>query len=136
MNPRNTVYLGEVHDPENLQISRIFKMADICSIPGHVGLGLNQALFFGLPVVTEEGRQPPEICYLKPGRNGFIVPEDDLVALRERILYLADNDDIRAQFSANARNDVLEHASVEGMCEGFLKCVEYLNTKRLRSIRR
>jgi glycosyltransferase involved in cell wall biosynthesis len=49
MNPANTRYFGEVHDPDNRQISRIFKMADICSIPGHVGLGLNQAFFWGLP---------------------------------------------------------------------------------------
>jgi glycosyltransferase involved in cell wall biosynthesis len=126
INPKNTIYLGEVHDAENIQISRIFKMADICSIPGHVGLGINQAFFFGLPMVTEEGRQPPEICYLKPGRNGFIVPEDDVVALRERILYLADNDEARARFSANARQDILDHASIENMFGGFLKCVESL----------
>jgi len=129
MNPKNTVYLGEVQDPENIQISRIFKMADICSIPGHVGLGLNQALFFGLPVVTEEGRQPPEICYLKPGRNGFIVPEGDVAALRERILFLADNDGTRAQFSADAREGILAQASIQGMFKGFLGCAGYLLRK-------
>ena len=57
-------------------------MADVFAIPGHVGLGLNQAFYFGLPVVTEEGKHPPEIAYLKPGRNGFMVPENDLAALR------------------------------------------------------
>src|SRR5262249_53130942 len=88
MNSRNTVYLGEVHDPNNLQISKLCKMADICAIPGHVGLGLNQAFYWGLPVITEEDNHPPEILYLKPGRNGFIVPRNDLSALRERILYL------------------------------------------------
>src|ERR1039458_6778847 len=74
MNPQTTMYLGEVHDPQNLQISRVFKMADVCAIPGHVGLGLNQAFYFGLPVVTEEGKHPPEIANLKHGRNGFIGP--------------------------------------------------------------
>lgn len=126
INPKNTIYLGEVHDPQNLQISRIFKMADICSIPGHVGLGINQAFYFGLPMVTEEGKQPPEIGYLRPGRNGFMVPEDDVDALREKILFLADNDEARAQFSAHARKDILDHASVESMFEGFLKCVDSL----------
>jgi len=133
MNPKNAVYLGEVHDPENMHISRIFKMSDICSIPGHVGLGLNQALFFGLPVVTEEGKQPPEICYLQHGRNGFIVPQDDVAALRDRILYLADNDGVRAEFSTHAKDDILRHASIEGMFEGFLRCAEYLNSQRLGS---
>jgi glycosyltransferase involved in cell wall biosynthesis len=91
INPRTTIYLGEVHDAQNVQISKIFTMSDVCVIPGHVGLGLNQAFYFGLPVVTEEGKHPPEIAYLKPGRNGFIVPQDDLAQLKEKIFYLLEN---------------------------------------------
>jgi len=132
INPRNTRYLGEVHDPQNLQINRIFKMADICSIPGHVGLGLNQAFFWGLPMVTEHGKQPPEIDYLQDGRNGYIVPEDDVAALRERILFLANNDEERARLSGNARNDILSRASIEGMFSGFLACANFLTRERSR----
>jgi glycosyltransferase involved in cell wall biosynthesis len=127
MNPVNTRYLGEVHDPQNCQISRIFKMADICSIPGHVGLGLNQAFFWGLPVVTEHGKQPPEIEYLRDGENGFIVPEDDRAALRDRLLLLIDNDAERRRMSANARRDILAEASIGGMFDGFLSCVRYIS---------
>ncbi len=126
INPQTTVYLGEVHDPQNLQISRIFKMADVFAIPGHVGLGLNQAFYFGLPVVTEEGKHPPEIAYLKPGRNGFMVPENDLAALQARIFELLDNDTLRAEFSRNARHDILSEASTEGMYKGFRDCLEFL----------
>jgi glycosyltransferase involved in cell wall biosynthesis len=127
MNPRNTKYLGEVHDPEHRQISRIFKMADICSIPGHVGLGLNQAFFWGLPMVTEEGNQPPEIEYLHNDDNGFIVSEDDREALKERLLFLIDNDEERRRMSANARASILSTASIEGMFNGFLSCVQHLS---------
>ncbi|HVO63561.1 MAG TPA: glycosyltransferase [Terriglobales bacterium] len=127
MKPTNTYYLGEVHDPENRQISRIFKIADICSIPGHVGLGLNQAFFWGLPMVTEHGKQPPEIEYLHDGENGFIVPEDDRRALRDRLLLLLDDDRERQRMSSNARRDILTHASIEGMFEGFLSCVQHIS---------
>lgn len=127
MNPANTIYLGEVHDPENRQISRIFKMADVCSIPGHVGLGLNQAFFWGLPVVTEQGKQPPEIEYLHDGENGFIVPENDRIALRDRLFFLIDNDGERRRMSANARRDILQEASIETMFDGFLSCMEYIS---------
>jgi len=130
MNPQTTLYLGEVHDPKNLQISRIFTMADVCAIPGHVGLGLNQAFYFGLPVVTEEGKHPPEIASLKPGRNGFIVPENDLTQLKEKLFMLLDNDGMRQEFSRNARADILQNASVDGMYRGFLDCVRYMNGKR------
>ena len=135
MNTLNTIYLGEVHDERNVGISKILKMADICVIPGHVGLGLNQAFFWGLPVITEEDKHPPEIAYLKPGRNGFIVPRNDLNALRDRIEYLLDHDDIRGEFSRNAHKDILEEASIEGMFSGFSKCVHYLMQGQGRSKR-
>jgi len=64
INPSNTTYLGEIHDPQNVKISKIFSMSDIFCIPGHVGLGLNQAMYWGLPTVTEKGKQPPEFITL------------------------------------------------------------------------
>ena len=39
----NIMYLGEIHDPQNLRISKLFRLADVFCIPGDVGLGLNQA---------------------------------------------------------------------------------------------
>lgn len=126
INPKTTRYLGEVHDPENRAISRIFKMADVCAIPGHVGLGLNQAFYFGLPVVTEEGNHPPEIAYLKSGRNGLMVPEGDLPALRRAIVELLDNNLLREEFSRNARNDILTEASTDRMFQGFGDCLHYI----------
>ena len=84
----NIVYLGEIHDPRNIKISKIFKMADLFSIPGHVGLALNQAFYWGLPVITEEGSQPPEINYLISGRNGFVVPHNDLTRLQGRRYFI------------------------------------------------
>ena len=130
MNPKNTIYLGEVHDPENHRISRIFKMADICSIPGHVGLGINQAFFWGLPMVTEQGKQPPEIDYLRDCENGFIVPEDDREALRDRLLFLINNDAELMRMSDNARRDIVKNASIEDMFNGFLSCAEHISRRK------
>ena len=130
LNPRNTRYLGEVQDAQNLGISKLCKMADVCAIPGHVGLGLNQAFYWGLPVVTEECNHPPEIGYLRHGRNGFIVPDGDLDGLQERLLYLLDNDRVRAEFSRHAREDILANASIEGMYSGFKSCVDYLMSRQ------
>jgi len=126
MNRENTIYLGEVHDPENVQISKIFKMADVFCIPGHIGLGINQAFYFELPVVTEDGGQPPEINYLISGRNGYLVPENDLDELKKKILYLVENENIRKAFGENAKKDILEFGSVENMFSGFLNCLRSL----------
>jgi glycosyltransferase involved in cell wall biosynthesis len=128
LNASNTMYLGEVHDPKDIRISKLFKMADVFSIPGHVGLGLNQAFYWGLPVVTEDCAQPPEIHYLVNGRNGFIVPNDDRTELKRRILELLEDDRKRSEFSSNARHDITTSASIDGMFQGFRACVESLTT--------
>lgn len=126
MNPRNTLYLGEVHDEKHEKISQIFKLADIFGMPGHVGLGLNQAFHWGLPVVTEAGKQPPEVGYLVDGRNGFMVGENDVSALKSRIQLLLENDELRRQMSRNAREDIQVHASIDGMYAGFKACVDHM----------
>lgn len=130
VNPENTRVMGAVHDSKNLMISKLFKLADIYAVPGHVGLGINQAFYWGLPVITENCNQPPEIQYLISGRNGYIVPDHDIDALRSKIFYLLDNDEIRAEFSRNAREDILAKASIEGMFQSFYDAVESAVSQR------
>jgi glycosyltransferase involved in cell wall biosynthesis len=132
INSKNSRFLGQVHDPQNLQISKVFKAADIFVVPGHVGLGVNQAFYWGLPVITEDCLQPPEIQHLKNGRNGFIVRDNDLVELKEKMLCLLDNDLLRQEFSTHAREDILREASIEGMFDGFRKAVEFACQTQLR----
>lgn len=122
----NIRYLGEIFDSQNVQVSKLFKMADLFCIPGDVGLGLNEAFYWGLPVVTEDGLQPPEIHYLTPGRSGFIVPENNVEELRGKILLLLRNDHMRAEFARHAREDILREASIERMFSGFLECANSL----------
>ena len=130
MNPENTLYLGEIHDPGNVGISRLFRMSDVFLMPGHVGLSLNQAFYWGLPVVTEEGNQPPEIHLLEDGRNGCLVPDGDLDALTDRVVRLLDDDAERRRLGRNAREDLLKKASIEGMFEGFLANIRRIEDGR------
>ena len=127
INPKNTIYLGEIHDPEQVMISRIFKMSDLFVIPGHIGLGINQANFWGLPVITEEGKQPPEIQYLIDGVNGYIVKENDIVSLKEKMISLLENDNLRLKFSDESRKNIMKNGSTESMFGGFLESVKKLD---------
>jgi glycosyltransferase involved in cell wall biosynthesis len=127
---KNVIHLGEIHDPDGVKISKIFKLSDLFVIPGDVGLGMNQAFYWGLPVVTEAGLQPPEIHYLTEGRNGFIVPENDTAALKEKMLLLLRDDALRARFSAAARQDIMREASIERMFSGFRDCVTALTNPK------
>lgn len=129
---RNIKYMGPLFDPDNLRVSKLFKMSDLFSIPGDVGLGLNEAFYWGLPVVTEAGLQPPEIHYLVSGRNGYIVPENNLEELKQKLLTLLRDDTLRSQFSANARQDILREANIEIMFQGFLDCITAVISGRLK----
>lgn len=119
----NILYLGEIFDPKNERMSKIFKASDVFCIPGNVGLGLNEAFHWGLPVVTEDVPQAPEIHYLTHGRNGFVVPENDVGSLRDKLLLLLRNDTLRAEFSRAAQEDIARDASIENMFSGFSRCV-------------
>jgi glycosyltransferase involved in cell wall biosynthesis len=127
MNRKNTIYVGALHDPDDRQVNRLFRAADVFVVPGHVGLGLNQAFYWGLPVVTEMGNQPPEIHLLKSGRNGFIVPNGDITQLKEKVLSILGDDQLREELSKNAREDLDLEASTEGMFQGFLKAVKMVS---------
>lgn len=117
-------YLGEIYDTE--QINRIFKMADVFSIPGKMGLGINQAMYWGLPVVTEQVLHSPEIAYLKNEVNGFIVAKGDIQALAEKINFLLSSREIYDQFSKAAQREVERNATVEKMCSGFVQAIDYV----------
>lgn len=130
MNSDNTMYLGEVHDAQDRAISQLFSIADVYAVPGHVGLGLNQAFFWKVPVVTEDCNQPPEIEYLKPGWNGIIVPNNDRESFTNALFSLLDDDQLRAEYGAQARDTILREASIENMFAGFRDCVEYLVRRR------
>jgi glycosyltransferase involved in cell wall biosynthesis len=125
-------YMGALFDTANLQVSKLFKMADVFCIPGDVGLGLNEAFHWGLPVVTEAVRQSPEINYLTPERNGFIVPENDIVALKSKLLLLLHDDALRAEFSRRAKADIESEASIERMFRGFRDCLDAIGSGELR----
>jgi len=120
----NIMHLGPVYDPK--AVNRVFKMADVFSIPGKVGLGLNQAFFWGLPIVTEDVRHSPEIVYAKDGVNGFIVEKHNPRMLAEKINLLLSSDELYRQFSDAARHEIRTNANIDKMCDGFIKAIEFL----------
>lgn len=118
----NIIYLGPLYK-EN-EINSLFKLSDVFSIPGANGLGLNQALYWGLPVVTMEGWHGPEVYYLKDGYNGFLT-KPTVQDLEEKIFYLLKNEEVLASFSENARKTMAEEGHIKSMFLGFKKAVEY-----------
>ena len=98
-------------------MAEIFSMADLYCVPGALGLGIVEAFYWGLPVVTMAVNHGPEAYYLREGHNSLIAK--DIKELELMILDILFNDEKRALFSGNARRVYFEEATLDKMFEGF-----------------
>lgn len=71
-------------------LARALRVASAVVIPGYVGLAITHAFAHGIPMITREGKHPPEFKYLLPGENGLILPKDATGFFRGLDDYLAD----------------------------------------------
>ncbi len=112
---KNIHYLGPVYD--KYKMAEIFSIADIYCIPGALGLGINEALYWGLPVLTMAGKHGPEAYFLRNGINSLIAKDSlELEQMIHDILY---DDQKRLLFSENAKRIFNEELTLEKMFEGF-----------------
>ena len=118
----NIYIVGPVYGEDAISL---LGACDLYCLPGHVGLSIVDAFYCGLPMITEDVDHAPEICYLKNGINGFIVPKGDIRALMSKIKLLLTDDTLRKSFSEAARNEVQTNAHVKTMCRGFQQALSY-----------
>jgi glycosyltransferase involved in cell wall biosynthesis len=116
--------MGPLYDRS---VADLLGAADVYCMPGHVGLGIVDAMFFGLPFVTEDVDHAPEIMYLRDGVNGYKVPPGDIEQLAARIGGLLADEQLRARFSAAARETIERDASLERMFGGFAAALRYVS---------
>lgn len=119
----NIRYWGAIYDP--LKIAEIYSLSDLFCMPGPIGLAINHAFYYGLPVVTEEGEHGPEITYLEHGKNGFLYKKNDIEDLETKVLYLLEAPGEYNRFSKNAKETIETEASIENMMGAFVDAVKY-----------
>jgi glycosyltransferase involved in cell wall biosynthesis len=114
-------YLGEIYNKNDL--ARIYWISDVFCIPGANGLGLNEAMFWGLPCLTlEKELHGPEIWYLKNGENGYIL--NDLKELNDAILKLYKGKDLLKKLSKKSRDHILSKGHINNMYNGFKEIIK------------
>lgn len=117
----NVYYLGEIYGDERLDI---LSACDVYCLPGAIGLSIVDAFHCGLPIVTEEGGESPELMYLKPGKNGFLVPRGDSIQLAAKLTLLMDDNNLRNKFSEAARHEIDTNGHIDTMCSGFYDALQ------------
>jgi len=114
--------LGPIYGDEALDL---LAAADVFCLPGAVGLSIVDAFYCGLPLVTEEGDESPELMYLKNGLNGFVVPRGDVAALSAKLSLLLEDDGLRKDFSLAARHEIMTTGHIDKMCRGFRDALRF-----------
>lgn len=123
---RNCIYLGNIPD---WQKSALYLFSsDIMIIPGAVGLAVNHAFCFGLPVITsaQEKTGPfhgPEISYIKNNYNGMII-DSNIESYEVAILNILKN---KKSFYQNSKKFAEKNLSSDLMVNGFIKAIKYVN---------
>jgi glycosyltransferase involved in cell wall biosynthesis len=107
------------------ELADVLLSSDVYCMPGHVGLGIVDAMHSGLPFVTEDVDHAPEIVYLKHGVNGFMVPAGDITALAEKLQLLLEDEELRSAMGRAARATIASDATIEGMCVGFVEALRH-----------
>lgn len=115
--------LGPIYGEERLEL---LAAADLFCLPRAVGLGIVDAFHCGVPLVTEEGDETPEIMYLKNGVNGFIIPKGDVCQLAEKLALLLDDPALRARFSDAAKAEINTNGHIDRMCKGFADALHFV----------
>lgn len=111
----------------------LLSSCDVFCIPGAIGLSIVDAMYCGLPVVTERLDHGPEIMYFQEGETGFMVEKGDCRALADRLKQLLENDQLRHQFSRRAREEINTNGHIDNLCKGVLQSLDHLtNSQSIR----
>jgi glycosyltransferase involved in cell wall biosynthesis len=116
----SVVCVGAVYGED--AIAPLFLMARVLLHPVKIGLGLNHAMAYGVPVVTFDGptQHSPEFEALQHGANGLLAPWGDVEGLADLAARLLQHQELASRLGAGARRTMREEYRLERMVDGFL----------------
>lgn len=117
----NVVVLGPTFDRD---LAVLLRASSLVLVPAWVGLVVTDCFAAGVPLIGSASRpHPPEVSYLRSGRNGLLVEDGgDPARYASAIADLLEDDERRAELAEGALQD-REHFSAEGMAARFAEGV-------------
>lgn len=121
-----THFYGSVSDNEILK--PIFHRSIAYVSPGHLGLGLNHALAFGVPIISNaKVTHAPEIAVLNEGNSMMINALEDadcIQQLAQKMIMLAADESLAIKMSEQSYADYVNFCSMDRMVDGFVAAIE------------
>lgn len=130
-------YLFLSHIP-NQDLYRYYAIADIFTLPSITtaefkepwGVVVNEAMNQGCPVVATDAVGAAAGGLVEDGKNGFIVPERDSLALKTAMETLLKDDDLRRRMGREARDKIERWGGSEQTVLGFIEAIEFVRGKK------
>lgn len=120
---RDLHFTGALYDE---QAAEFLFAADVLVIPGWLGLAVNHAFFFGLPVVGQKFNgsllhHGPEVAYIREGETGFLADAHSPNALVLAVRRALENKQTMGQA---ARQYFDTHLDINRMIDGFRRAID------------
>jgi glycosyltransferase involved in cell wall biosynthesis len=125
------LHLGHIND--NQRIAQVYSAADVFVIPSlqdNLPNTVMESMACGTPVVGFDVGGIPEM--VRQGETGLLAPPHDVNALRETIVRLLGDDELRAAMGENCRQVALAEYSLEVQARGYLKLYHQLLNRHQR----
>lgn len=105
--------------------------SDVMVIPGWLGLVVNYAFLFGLPIVSQWFGENlcghgPEASYVKHGQTGWFAEAGDKTGMAKGILHILEN---WQTYSDQVSAYVDRYLHIEHMLDGFTSAIAYAKKK-------
>ncbi len=106
-------------------IAPYFLTARLLLHPVRIGLALNHAMGYGVPVVTfdDASLHGPEFEALRHGANGLSARHGDVEALAGHATHLLLHGQLAASFGREAKENMRSGYGLDGMVDGFVEAV-------------
>jgi glycosyltransferase involved in cell wall biosynthesis len=99
-------------------------ISDAMVIPGYVGLSVNHALCFGLPVITQDSiPHAPEVEYIRQGETGFVVAYNDSRAMVDAVQQVFAN---RQAYYESTLSFVESYLTVDKLVMGVIDALTFV----------
>ena len=119
-------FLNEILDDEIT--GKWINASDAFVMPGRLGLSVVHSFCFGTPVISQfkdKHFHGEGIGYIKDGVNGFLVKDQDINELAEKMEYIISDEKISSKFRESSYNTAINESSIDMMLNGFVNAIEY-----------
>jgi glycosyltransferase involved in cell wall biosynthesis len=125
---------GAIYDER--QSGEYLFASDMMIMPGYLGLAVNHAFVFDVPVVsfaqTETGPfHSPEIEYVKNGETGFLVPNLSIEAMAATIEFYLKTPTLQGEMKKYIRHKMEHELTIDNMVKGFTDAIDFVLNKKL-----